>query len=85
MFIATETEYHMKTVLVLEKEHGASRSRFTALRPNAYSFDCETDDGECCTKALRLVSGSDSAVHPRDWPTTRIADSAALIEELSFE
>jgi hypothetical protein len=36
--------------------------------PVAFTFDCETDDSECCTKALRLVSGSDSAIHPRAWP-----------------
>jgi hypothetical protein len=35
--------------------------------PVAFMFDCETDDSECCTKALRLISGSDTAVHPRDW------------------
>jgi hypothetical protein len=64
---ATTTEYPLKTVQVIEKEHGVSRSRFMSMRPNAYVFDCETDDSECCTKALRLVSGSDSAIHPRDW------------------
>jgi hypothetical protein len=64
---ATTTEYPLKTVQVIEKEHGVSRSRFMAMRPAAYVFDCETDDSECCTKALRLVSGSDSAIHPRDW------------------
>jgi hypothetical protein len=64
--------YPLKVVQVIEKEHGVSRSRFMSMRPNAFVFDCETDDSECCTKALRLVSGSDSAIHPRDWPTTRI-------------
>jgi hypothetical protein len=64
---ASTTEYPLKTVQVIEKEHGASRSRFMAMRPTAYVFDCETDDSESCTKALRVVSGSDTAVHPRDW------------------
>jgi hypothetical protein len=35
--------------------------------PVAFTFTCETDDSECCTKAIRLVSGSDAAVHPRQW------------------
>jgi hypothetical protein len=26
-----------------------------------------TDDTEQCTRALRAVSGSDTAIHPRDW------------------
>jgi hypothetical protein len=59
--------FPLKLVNVIEKEHGVSRSRFMSMRPNAYVFDCKTDDSECCTKALRLVSGSDSAIHPRDW------------------
>jgi hypothetical protein len=69
MVTESTTEYPLKTVQVIEKEHGVSRSRFMSMRPNAYVFDCETDDSECCTKALRLVSGSDSAIHPRDWNT----------------
>lgn len=28
---------------------------------------CETDDSKACTKSLRLVSESKTAVHPRDW------------------
>jgi hypothetical protein len=42
--------------------------------PVAFTLDCETDDSECCTKALRLVSGSDTAVHPRDWATQHKVD-----------
>jgi hypothetical protein len=77
MFIATETEYPLKTVQVIEKEHGVSRSRFMCMRPAAFVIDCETDDDACCTKALRAVSGSENAIHPRDWPAAGsfIADS----------
>jgi hypothetical protein len=85
---ASTTEYPLKTVQVIEKEHGASRSSFhceTGSSAKRMRMSVSSSDSECCTKALRLVSGSDSAIHPRDWPTTRIVDSAALIEELSFE
>jgi hypothetical protein len=64
---ALDVSYPLSTVQVIEKEHGVSRSRFMCMRPAAFVFDCETDDSESCTKALRLVSGSGSAIHPRDW------------------
>jgi hypothetical protein len=90
----TSFEYPMKTVQVIEKERGASRSRFMAMRPAAvkqpanarclndmipvaFALDCETDDSECCTKALRLVSGSDAAVHPRQWSNFERLDGMA--------
>jgi hypothetical protein len=74
----TLIEWPGKVVQVIEKEHGVSRSRFMSMRPNAYVFDCETDDSECCTKALRLVSGSDSAIHPRDWSNDSQLDEHSL-------
>jgi hypothetical protein len=52
---------------VIESASGESRSKFEHAERDAIRVTCETDDTECCTKALRLVSGSDTAVHPRNW------------------
>jgi hypothetical protein len=62
--------YPLQVVQVIEKEHGASRSSFhceTGSSAKRMRMSVSSSDSECCTKALRLVSGSDSAIHPRDW------------------
>jgi DnaJ-class molecular chaperone len=66
-------------ITVYECAEGEDRSSFsceTRSSAKRMRMSCSSDDSECCTKALRLVSGSDSAVHPRDWsnePTWRWA------------
>lgn len=57
---------------VTEAAVSESRSRFACSLTKHIEMTCQTDDAECCTKALRLVSGSDTAVHPRDWPTVTL-------------